>query len=158
MKKFIILLCLLPLVSGCATVVTGTTQKVPVKSEPSGANVNVNGKENHVTPVTLNLTRKTNYILIISKEGFKTAVVKITGQLNPLLAGEFAVPGGSVLAGADVVSGAGYDLKPDKVDVVLVPGQDEEIITYEKELKKQLTEKKDQMQEGEKTTYNFGHK
>ena len=53
-------LVLLPLVGmavGCATLMQGTTQEVGISSTPSRATVSVNGGERGTTPVAVDLKR-----------------------------------------------------------------------------------------------------
>lgn len=121
MKKLWILLCLFPLLAGCATVVHGTSQKIPVTSEPMGANVNIDGTANYMTPVTLELQRKFDHLLTISKEGYKTEIVKLIHTLSGAVAGNI-IAGGLIGWGIDAASGAQYKLIPETVHVVLKPG------------------------------------
>src|SRR3989338_3712172 len=69
-------------ISGCATIVSGTTQKIPVSSDPTGAVAKVDGTMAAVTPTVFNLERKTDHTIEISKEGYKTALVAIRRAIN----------------------------------------------------------------------------
>ncbi len=41
----------------CATIIGGTSQRIPMTSSPSGAKIFVNGQEMGATPTTLKLKR-----------------------------------------------------------------------------------------------------
>jgi uncharacterized protein YceK len=58
------------LLEGCATVVRGTSQKIPVTSAPAGARVFVDGKEAGTTPFLLKLKRKKPAVIRIEREGY----------------------------------------------------------------------------------------
>lgn len=66
------------LCTGCATIVKGTTQEVPVSSEPTGARVSVDGTAAGTTPTTVTLSRKANHMVTIEKDGYQSESVAIT--------------------------------------------------------------------------------
>ena len=106
--------------SGCATIVKGTTQEVPVSSEPTGARVSVDGSAAGTTPTTVTLSRKSNHMVTIEKEGFQSESVAITKSMGAAVAGNI-IAGGLVGWGVDAVSGAQYNLHPSTVNVRLQP-------------------------------------
>jgi len=53
----LIVLALISLSTGCASIVKGTTQAVPISSDPSGADVLVDGNLVGTTPTTVELKR-----------------------------------------------------------------------------------------------------
>jgi predicted small secreted protein len=65
------------LLQGCATVVRGTSQKIPVTSAPSGAKVLVNGKDAGTTPLILKLKRRKPAVIRIESEGFDPYEIRI---------------------------------------------------------------------------------
>lgn len=106
--------------SGCATIMTGTTQKVPITSTPSGAVAKADGTLGGVTPCTFTLERKTDHTIEISKEGYRTASVILRHTVSGATAGN-ALIGGLIGLGVDATTGAMYKLVPERVDVVLEP-------------------------------------
>ena len=63
-KLLVLLICpVLLLTQGCATIVTGTSQKVPVNSTPDRANVRTNTGYSGMTPCVLDLERKKSHVL-----------------------------------------------------------------------------------------------
>ena len=110
--------CGLSGLSGCATVLSGTEQKVAVTTTPSGATVEVDGGARQVTPVDLKLARRDDHTLLISMPGYQSERVSIRKEFNPAFLGNILL-GGVVGGVADYASGAAASLKPDKVNVVL---------------------------------------
>ncbi|MFZ9839772.1 MAG: PEGA domain-containing protein [Opitutaceae bacterium] len=108
------------LCTGCATIVKGTTQEVPVSSEPAGARVSVDGSAAGTTPTTVTLSRKANHMVTIEKDGYQLESVAITKSMGGAVAGNI-IAGGLVGWGVDAVSGAQYNLNPTTVNVRLQP-------------------------------------
>jgi|GEM_PF-1459731 len=107
--------------SGCATIIHGTTQAIPVTSEPPGATVVVTtGDGRATTPGTLELKRKTGHILTFSKDGYKPDTVKLESVLSGAVAGNILL-GGVIGWGVDATTGADSRLVPESVHVVLTP-------------------------------------
>ena len=104
--------------TGCATIVKGTTQAIPVASEPTGARVSVDGTSAGTTPTTVTLSRKSNHMVTIEKDGYQSESVAITKSMGAAVAGNI-IAGGLVGWGVDAVSGAQYNLNPTTVNVRL---------------------------------------
>ena len=66
--------------TGCATMIYGTTQSISVTSEPVGAEVWTKGQFLATTPTTLTLRRKSDYDIEIKKEGFEVARVRLESK------------------------------------------------------------------------------
>ena len=106
--------------SGCATIVKGTTQQIPVASEPTGARVSVDGSAAGTTPTAVTLSRKINHIVTIEKEGYQSESVAITKSMSAAVAGNI-IAGGFVGWGVDAMTGAQYNLNPSTISVRLQP-------------------------------------
>ncbi|MSU72587.1 MAG: PEGA domain-containing protein [Opitutus sp.] len=106
--------------TGCATIVKGTTQEIPVSSDPTGARVNVDGSPSGTTPATLTLSRKTNHMVTFEKEGFSPESVAVTKSMGGAVAGNI-IAGGLIGWGVDAMSGAQYNLSPKTISVRLQP-------------------------------------
>jgi uncharacterized protein YceK len=82
MKKailsFTIILIVLVLVSGCATVFKGTTQEINFESNPSGAKVFLDGNLVGTTPFSMSLKKNKYKSFRIELEGYQT----ITRQMD----------------------------------------------------------------------------
>ncbi|MDH5707413.1 MAG: PEGA domain-containing protein [Candidatus Aminicenantes bacterium] len=66
------------LLQSCTTIIRGTTQKIPITSNPMGAKIIVDGLEKGNTPIELKLERKKNHIIRIEKQGYNPFEVIIT--------------------------------------------------------------------------------
>jgi len=116
---FLLATCLLSVyLCGCATVLNGTSQKIPVSSVPAGATVKVDSKNVYTTPVKLRLERRRDHTLVFTKDGFDTQTVNVMHVLSE------AVCGNTLLFGPlgwvfDMCAGTQYKLVPDKVHVEL---------------------------------------
>ena len=115
------------LMSGCATITTGTHQEVSVNSTPQGANVVVNSGHKDVTPCSFKLQRNREHIIKISKDGYRTAQVILRKTFCGSTAGNILV-GGIIGMGVDAMSGAMYKLVPKNVEVDLMAGDGDGIV------------------------------
>lgn len=111
--------------SACATITRGTKQKFYVNSEPSQADVEMtNGLRCH-TPCKLKVDRKSDFVVRVMKPGYQAAEVHVQGKVKGGgaaggLAGN-ALLGGLIGLGVDAATGAMLNLRPNPVNVTLVP-------------------------------------
>jgi hypothetical protein len=116
------LACLLAAVvlsfSGCATIFQGTSTEVDFSSDPSGAEVYVNGFPKGTTPIEPKLESKKTYNIEFRKEGFETRTYTIT---NHVQAGWVVldVLFGLVPVVVDAATGSWYKLDEESVNAVL---------------------------------------
>lgn len=112
------------LLSACATITRGTNQDFMVESTPSQAEVKLSTGQTCVTPCTLRLKRKSQFKVTISKEGYQTQEAEVHGVMKggggAALAGN-AIFGGVIGAGVDASNGSLMNLKPNPLQVTLVP-------------------------------------
>ena len=110
--------------SACATITRGTNQDFMVESTPSQAEVKLSTGQTCVTPCTLRLKRKSQFKVTISKEGYQTQEAEVHGVMKggggAALAGN-AIFGGVIGAGVDASNGSLMNLKPNPLQVTLVP-------------------------------------
>lgn len=66
------------LVQNCATIARGTSQKIPVTSNPIGARIIVDGEEMGNAPLNLKLKRKKSHVIRIEKQGYNPLEIGIT--------------------------------------------------------------------------------
>ena len=115
------LLVLMLLVSGygCATVINGTTQKIPIATEPNGADCIVAGDSTrYTTPCTVELKRKQDHIIKLSKDGYHPESVEIKHTMSGAVIGNVLV-GGIIGIGVDAASGGACKLVPESVNISL---------------------------------------
>lgn len=114
-----LLLALLPALAGCGTIFNGTRQNVSARSAPDGASVAVEpGGHQFTTPASFSLSRKHEYKLTFTKEGYTPASVMVE---NPMNAGILILDILSGLIGivVDASTGGWYNLKPSESEAVL---------------------------------------
>jgi len=108
-------------VGGCGTVLHGTKQDVGITSQPTGANVKVDGANVGITPVIAQMARNRGHVVRVEMPGYQPADVIVTRKLDGwLLAGDivlYVVP-----ALVDWVTGGFYNLTPENVSVDLMKG------------------------------------
>ena len=107
---------LLLLSTGCATIISGTTQDIAFSSVPPGANVKLENGAQTVTPGTLTLKRKDTHTAIFTKENFPERQTEV----KPDRTGNWWVLGNILFGGfigiiVDVASGAQHHLAPEHV-------------------------------------------
>jgi hypothetical protein len=115
---FLLIVSAAALSSGCASIVKGTTQAIPVSSAPSGADVKLDGNKVGQTPMSVDVKRKTDHLLTIERAGYQVESVAITRNIGGAVFGNI-LAGGLVGWGVDAVSGAQYNLTPATVSVTL---------------------------------------
>lgn len=81
--RVLLILLVLPGISGCATIISGSSQDVKFISDPPGALVKV-GDVEAVTPATLALPRSRFHVVQISKDGYHTAEVALRTEEHPV--------------------------------------------------------------------------
>ena len=121
-KKFICSALVLAVVIfsiGCATIVSGRMQQLPVISSPSGATVTM-GSVRQTTPATFLLDRRMGvYEIFIEKEGYEPVTVVIKKGLNCWVFGNI-IFGGIIGLIVDIASGSASAFTPSEVEVNLV--------------------------------------
>jgi hypothetical protein len=106
--------------SGCATVVNGTSQKYQITTNPKGATVSLTDGESCVSPCTLKLKRRNDQRADINLQGYKPTYVLIRSKTGGASAGNLLL-GGIVGAVVDGSNGANRFLSPSPLKVRLVP-------------------------------------
>lgn len=104
------LVCLFFL-SGCATIVRGTTEPVRFSSDPPGALVKVGGGQSCATPCTLTFKRNASLLAQYTKDRCETGTV----SLYPTMSGVGVVMGGML----DHALGSTYTLQPNPAHLVM---------------------------------------
>ena len=110
--------------TGCATITRGTTDVLVVNTDPPGAQVEISGGHACTSPCSVELKRKHDYHVKISKTGYEPVetdvMVQVTGAGAAGMAGNVLI-GGLIGVGVDAMTGATKSLKPNPVEVHLVP-------------------------------------
>lgn len=69
-------------VNGCATIFHGSTDKINFSSDPTGAQVYVNGQLMGITPLEIKLESKHTYNIEFRKEGYANKTVVVTNSVG----------------------------------------------------------------------------
>jgi len=101
--------------SSCASIISGTKQKVDVNTQPTGAKVFVNGIDQQVvTPTIINVPRKKAVTYSFQKQGYENGTVTEYGSFNPVAIGNIILGG---IPGALVDLGTGAWYKYDNTNI-----------------------------------------
>ncbi len=108
---------------GCGMMINGTTQMIPVTTNPPNATVKVLGDKDKTctTPCTIELKRKNGYAMTIEKDNFLPATVPITKDMSPLAVLGDIWPWCFSGFLFDIPTGALYELSPKVVSINLIP-------------------------------------
>lgn len=112
--KLCLFSCLI-LLSSCATIISGSRQKVRIASEPAAATVYINAIEVGKTPVHKNLKRNQAYELVLKLDGYKPYKTKLEKKFNAWYVGNILF-GGLVGLIVDPITGAMFKLKPEDIE------------------------------------------
>lgn len=76
-----LLVVIATMMSGCATIISGTSQAITIESNPPGAFVTI-GEQSGMTPVTLQVPKGKNYPVEVTR-GRQRRVVSLNRELDP---------------------------------------------------------------------------
>ena len=111
--------------TACGTVTRGTTEPVTFLSEPPGAAMRTSfGPGCPVTPCTLEIPRKQDFVSTFSLPGHADVQVPVTTKLSGTGGASMAgnlVAGGLIGAGVDAYNGTAYDHTPNPVIGRMIP-------------------------------------
>ena len=115
-KTFFVIASLV--LASCATIVSGSRQKILISSEPSAATVLINDVEVGKTPITQNLKRNQNYQLVLKIDGYKPYETALSKEFNAWYIGNI-VFGGIIGLIVDPITGAMFKLSPKEINANL---------------------------------------
>ena len=90
--------------TGCATI-RGDKQKLMIETDPAGANLVVDGQK-FTTPAEVVLKRKDAHRITVEKDGYRPIAFNLESTWDGASMTDLALPGGSALMGASVVTGS----------------------------------------------------
>ena len=73
------------LFQNCATIIRGTSQIIPVTSNPIGAKIIVDGEEMGYAPLNLKLKRKKDHVILVEKQGYNPLEIRILRKSSSFL-------------------------------------------------------------------------
>ena len=104
--------------TGCGTIMQGTTQKMGINSNPVGAQVTVDGVEAGQTPMTLTLSRKTDHTVSVTLPGYENFQIMIDKKFSKWTVGSLLL-GGPIGLIIDHSTGGMYRLTPEQLNARL---------------------------------------
>jgi hypothetical protein len=119
---------------GCASIVHDGVRTVPVASNPPGAKVSIYDRSNklvatNTTPFTATLPTKyayfqgQHYRLVFDMPGYASSELNLQSSLSGWYFGNLAFGGLIGMVIVDPLTGAMYNLSPNKVEQTLTPTQ-----------------------------------
>lgn len=105
------------LMTGCATVISGTSESVTIDSSPQKAEVYIDGAMVGVTPMTLKLEKNKKDSVMVKKEGFKPQSRELTKQYDPVTLVSFFWDASTT----DFITGAAMEYDPKSYYFELTP-------------------------------------
>lgn len=112
--------CILFVASGCASIVDGSSQVVSFNSNPNSARVLVNGTEIGKTPLSTQIKRSGDTVVLFRKDGYEDQTVSLQTKLNPWFWGNILC-GGTIGSTTDGLSGAVREYAPNSYYATLEP-------------------------------------
>lgn len=104
--SIVLLSCVALSATSCASILTGTKDKISFTSQPEGAKVMHKRIEKCTTPCTAEINRSLGkQVVIFQKEGFISKEVKLTKTFNPVTLLNILL-GGVIGVGIDAATGS----------------------------------------------------
>jgi len=100
--------------TGCATIARGTSQKITINSNVSGASIELNGVPIGVTPFTGEFKKGKNNTITIREEGYVSQSFILKKKIDGVafFVGNFFIIGGTTGSTTDGISGAMWLYNP----------------------------------------------
>lgn len=106
------------LANGCASIIHGTRQNISISSQPTGANVFVDGAASGNAPMTILLKRKQDHLVRLELSGYQPYEMKLEHGFSGWYLGNIVI-GGIIGLIVDAADGAMYKLTPKQLNAVL---------------------------------------
>jgi hypothetical protein len=122
-RVIIVLVCAV-LLGGCATITRGTSDQMQITSEPSGARATTSTGFSCITPCSLTVSRKDEFIVKFEAPGYQLQEIPVKTQIAGAGVAGFAgnvIVGGIVGMAADAATGATLEHIPNPVHADLQP-------------------------------------
>lgn len=120
-NRILTTLALTAALSGCASIVAGTSQVISINSNVQGANVMINGGTVGVTPFTGSIPRGKDTTVTVSKAGYQPQTITLSTKIEPIFFGNI-IFGGLIGSTTDLATGALFEYAPSSYYVNLTAG------------------------------------
>ncbi len=104
--------------TGCASLMHGTSQDIGISSSPTGASVTIDNQTKAQTPFVAKLSRKDNHIIRIAADGYAPADLTLTRSTSGWVWGNVLF-GGLIGLAVDAMTGGLYNLNPAQLSSAL---------------------------------------
>lgn len=104
------------------SIIHGSTQEIALTSEPSAAEVIIDGQHRGKTPLSVTLRRKERHTVTISLPGYETQEIALERRVNGWVWGNILL-GGLIGLVIDASTGAMYKIDPATLRAQLTPEQ-----------------------------------
>lgn len=128
LKNITLLPILTLLLTNCATITRGSTETFVIETTPPGAEATLSTGLYCVTPCSLRVRRRGDFVVTIEREGYETVQATVTSSIDTAGGGALAgnvIFGGFIGAGVDAGTGASLAHQPNPLIVELVPVEEE---------------------------------
>jgi uncharacterized protein YceK len=122
MRELTILLTAIFLLHGCATIVSGPTQKMTVYTEPKDSQIKIDSKDCNY-PCSRKLWRWPTHEIVAEKEGLKPCKFETNKYMNPWILGNILI-GGLIGITIDLASGSTATIAQEEVMMILHPDKE----------------------------------
>mgnify|MGYP003432182605 CR=1 FL=1 len=104
--------------SGCASIVNGTSQLVSINSNVKGADVIVNGMTVGTTPYNGPIKRAQSTTVTLQKDGYESKTITLNTEIESIFWGNIII-GGFLGSTTDLATGAMYKYAPATLQIDL---------------------------------------
>jgi hypothetical protein len=122
MQNLILTTFLILFTTGCASVIKGTDQAMTFTSEPSGAELLVDGYSQGKTPLTVKLKKNEYETVTVKKNGYNTIIKPLEKTYDGIALLNIFWD----LSTTDLISGAAYEYQPNVYHFTLEKSEPEE--------------------------------
>lgn len=116
MKNIVAAIIFACMLTGCASVIKGTSQAVTFNSEPEGADVLIDGASRGVTPLVVTLKKNKYSTIMFKKAGYKTVTLPLQKSYDGIALLNVFWDSSTT----DLVTGAIYEYEPNSYHAALV--------------------------------------
>lgn len=120
------LLLLTFILTNCGTIMQGSKQQVGISSNPSNADVSINGQSKGTTPVSVDLKRKDSHMIRLELAGYEPYETTLTRKTSGWVWGNI-VFGGLIGLAVDAAAGGMYKLTPEQISAEFRESRDSKI-------------------------------
>ena len=125
MKRLVLLALLSITFVGCGTLFIADQKAIPLYSEPSEAEVVINGIVRGTTPLTLELDNHEDHIIQFRKEGYEIGICTLDASVSGGIVFLDVLGGGLIAVAIDAATGEWRRIKEDLCEVHLPKEADE---------------------------------